>query len=555
MELYSYQKKVLETIESDPSRSQLISMPTGTGKTITFLAAIKAEEKNCLILVHRNELLQQTYEKAFFLGFKKEEVSLITSQDKEDMNRLTIAMVPTLIRNLDMYSPDSIDMMVIDEAHHATANSYKQIMNHFRIHEDKKLLLGFTATPLRGDKKMLSSIFESHSFKMTLSEATQNGYICPVHGLKIDIGKSFEEIDSVKGDYDVVELDSVMNCEEINSLIAEKCGFNRKWPGIIFCTSVDHAQKIAKKLRENKVKAVSLSYKTPKKTLEKIFKWFDEGKIDVITNAVKLSEGFDHPSIETVILARPTRSPVLYKQMIGRGLRKSPNKYDCLVMEFCGNDKRMILWEDIDQNATFQCITAKERYTQEEAIKMYNNKIGSKNIIITDVLESAFSFYECRVRRLVKYRKLFRFIPFEEGFVLFKFIEAGIPGRSTKYMKGHNVFCCLCKWVEPLKSYIMWDEPDFLWKVECGRAIKECEDICHYYGEKQASGLGRWYPSDEEPITNRQKIFMRELLEKKVIPSISARKAEMVIEDFVIKKAINKFELKKEEKKIYEIFK
>lgn len=269
MKLYGYQENVLTAIRSDPCQSQLISMPTGTGKTITFLSAIKDQNKKCLILVHRTELLSQTKEKALLLGFKKEEISLITSEDKQPLKLITIAMIPTLIRNLERYDPNDVEMMVIDEAHHATANSYRTIISHFRIFEDKKLLLGFTATPLRGDKQQLSNIFHSHSFKMTLSEATQNGYICPVHGMKVDIDRSLSEIETVQGDYDIQQLDKIMNCDSINELVASKCCYIKKTPGILFCTSVDHAKKLSLLLRKNKRKAISVSYLTPKQTLEK----------------------------------------------------------------------------------------------------------------------------------------------------------------------------------------------------------------------------------------------------------------------------------------------
>ena len=270
MELYSYQKRVLESIEADPTHSQLISMPTGTGKTITFLSAIKQFDKPCLILVHRQELLTQTYEKALMLGFSEDEIAIITSKEKMEIKKLTIAMVPTLIRNLDRYDPNEIEMVVIDEAHHATAKSYINVLNHFNVFTQKKVLLGFTATPLRGDGKCLGSIFESHSFKMTLQEATQNGYICPVHGLRIEMKKELDTIDTVQGDYDIVALDKVMNCPEINQLIADKSKLMTKWPGIVFCTSIAHAADIAKRMRENGVKAISISYKTKPAKLAKI---------------------------------------------------------------------------------------------------------------------------------------------------------------------------------------------------------------------------------------------------------------------------------------------
>lgn len=531
MKLYEYQKNVLRAIESDPSYSQLISMPTGTGKTITFLAAAFQQKKNCLIIVHRQELLQQTCDKAILVGFQKEEVSVITSEDKGDIKRLTIAMVATLSRNLDKYNPSEIQMMVIDEAHHASAASYQNIISHFKMKEEHKLLLGFTATPLRGDKKQLSHTFESHSFKMTLSEATQQGYICPVHGLRIDIDKSLSEIDQVQGDYDIKQLENVMNCEEINNLISDKCQYLQKTPAIIFCTSVNHAIQIAKKIREKKRKAISISYKTPLRTLNQIFKMFKERRIDFITNVTKLSEGFDHPSIETVILARPTRSPVLYKQMIGRGLRKSPNKFDCQVLEFSGNDDKMMRWEDIDENCTFHSTSIEENKSREEAIKVYKAIFNNSNIIVKDVRISPFKFYECYVIRKGKFRKDFIYIPFSRGFTIFK-LSPGKANSNDHGWKGFNLYCWMAFWKVKYQSFYIWSHCA-LWTCPTGLLTHEIQSRIDFFCE--SNHQGRWYPSEEEPITTYQKRIL------KADVNINSRKAEMMIEDAYIKRAIYKF--------------
>ena len=165
--LHEYQKNVLHACKNCPSHSQLISMPTGTGKTITFLHLAKEYNKKTLIIVHREELLKQTYEKAKLCGFKEEEISLVNAEKKEKFGLLNISMVQSLNRNLEKYLHEEIEMIIVDEAHHATAPSYISIFKHFKVFEDKKFLFGFTATPLRGDKEHLGNIFHSHSFKMT----------------------------------------------------------------------------------------------------------------------------------------------------------------------------------------------------------------------------------------------------------------------------------------------------------------------------------------------------------------------------------------------------
>jgi superfamily II DNA or RNA helicase len=531
MKLYGYQERVLEAIKNDPNHSQLISMPTGTGKTITFLHAIKQADKTCLILVHREELLLQTLEKAVLVGFKREDISLITGKEKEEIKKLTIAMVQTLARNLNQYKPESIEMMVIDEAHHATAASYRNILIHFRIYEDKKLLLGFTATPLRGDKDCLGTIFLSHSFKMTLSEATKSGYIVPVHGTRIEIDKGFKEIENISGDYDLKILDKLMNCPEINKVIVDRCAHLNRVPAIIFCTSVNHAQELSKLLRLRNRKAISISYLTSKRSLSTIFRMLREGRIEFITNAVKLSEGFDHPPIQSVILARPTRSPVLYKQMIGRGLRKSKDKFECFVMEFTSNDPKMMKWEDIDENCTYQFCSHAEKKNMDEALSFYKAKFRTPLIQILDIRESPFKFYECKIRRMDKASKSSRYIPFSDGFCIFEFVPTGY----IKHCKdgGANMYASMWFWDKFGESARIWSA-SFMYYTSDGRTIQELERMALWFANLQSApfGLSKWYPSEEEPPTPKQKLLMNKY--KLEIP-ISSRKSEMLIEDYCIR--------------------
>lgn len=529
MQLYPYQENVLLSIESDPCHSQLISMPTGTGKTITFLSCIKNKNKKTLVLVHREELLNQTYEKAQAVGFLPTSISVINSLEKQPLNFLNIAMVQTLSRNLDKYDPDLIEMVVVDEAHHCKAKSYLDVLNHFEVFDKKKILLGFTATPLRGDKKELGDIFESHSFKMTLSEATQNGYICPVNGMRVDINSSLEGIAQKQGDYDISELEVIMNCESVNSLIADKCAHLGKIPGIVFCTSVNHSKEISRKLRERKRKAISVSYKTPPKTLKKIFQFLKEGRIEFVTNAVKLSEGFDFPPIQSIILARPTRSPVLYKQMIGRGLRKYENKLECIVFEFAGNDPKMICWEDIDENCTFQSYSARDIKTREEAIKFYKDLFQSKNTTIVDVRVSPFKFYECRLHRFIKYQE-FYFSPFDTGFCIFHIKRTREKEKFN--INFYTVYMWTCFWKEKYSSFYIWSEGD-LADGKAGCAL----ELAVQYTKKLAFDYqkGKWYPSEEDPLTVQQKTCL-------INPGkMNARKAEFYLEDCSIKNAIKTY--------------
>lgn len=533
MKLYPYQERVLEVIQSNPSKRQLISMPTGTGKTVTFLSVAKEFGLKTLILVHREELIEQTYEKANLLNLSEDQVSTITTNDKQEIKHITIAMVQTLGRNLDQYLPDDVQMVIVDEAHHATAPSYRKILEYFRVFEDQKWLLGFTATPLRGDNELLSSIFDVHSFKMTLSEATLNGYICPVRGLRIDMERKLDDIETFQGDYDVNALEKVMNCETVNQCIANKVLHLNYLPGIVFCTSVNHAKEVAKCLRKVGKKAISISYKTSEKTKKRIFSLLKAGRIDFLTNATKLSEGFDFPAIQTVVLARPTRSPVLYKQMIGRGLRKADGKHECIVMEFAGNDEKMIKWEDIDENSTFQSTSTEQKRSKEEALNRYRSIFFSPKVNIINVRVSSFDFYECYLQRIIYYRKIYRYAPFEDGFLVVE-IQKTCTGRFLTY----NFYCYMFLWNKRYVSFYQYGEPYHLFWQESGHDLWYLDRMIFYFMNKQPEPMGRWYPSDTESIRGYQKNFL---------PNFkgNARTAEMAIEELCVRKVIDKYVIPK----------
>ena len=511
-------------------------MPTGTGKTICFLSVIRMLEKKALVLVHRQELLDQTYEKALKIGFSPEEISVIKAGNKEEFSKLNIAMVQSLNNSLHLYPSSAIEMIVVDEAHHALAQSYINLFKYFEVFEREKTLLGFTATPLRGDGKSLGSIFIEQTFKMTLQEATQKGYICPVHGLRIQLSYDLENVENTGGDYNIGQLDKIVNCEEANEIVASKCSTVMRKPCVVFCSTVDHAEKIKEKLIKKDCKAETISYLNSKSECAEIFRKLKDGEIDFILNAVKLTEGFDHPPIQTVVIARPTRSPALYKQMIGRGLRLSPNKFDCLVMEFGTNDPKMITWDQIDENATFQSYTPKELTDAKTAFKTYAIKFSNPNLKVLDVRVSPFSFYECYIRRLFKYKKDFLVIPFDDGFMFGELYNYRMS-KGYANLKQMKVFMLL--WKEKYKSFTCYSSAPSFYQSDYGWEAKECMKQMLFYADHVNEGkpIGKWYPSEEEPMSPYQ---------KKMLPNekTNARKAEMIIEEKIIGSAIDKFWIK-----------
>ena len=407
------------------------------------------------------------------------------------------------------------------------------------------MLLGFTATPLRGDGKSLAAIYKEQSFKMTLQEATQKGYICPVHGLRINFKYDIKDIKNTAGDYDLIELDKIINCEEINDIVAFKCSTVMRLPAIVFCSSVDHATKIKDKLVEMGRKAEVISYLNSKSECVEIIRKLKANEIEFILNAVKLTEGFDHPPIQTIVLARPTRSPALYKQMIGRGLRLHPNKYDCLVMEFTGNDSKMITWDQIDTDCSFQCYSPDELIDRKRAIQIYKNKFLNPDVKILDVRVSTFSFYECRIQRLKTYKQNYIFIPIEEGFILGHLKKDYVSRNKLEYQIGKTMICYMLFWKKQYLSFFcysygkLWDASITWTREECVNQLKFYADKCMCVSDNNSHPAGRWYPSEEEKMSPKQ---------IKLLPNIktNARKAEMLIEERAIIKALNKFWIEKD---------
>lgn len=220
--------------------------------------------------------------------------------------------------------------------------------------------------------------------------------------------------------------------------------------------------------------------------------------------------------------------------MIGRGLRKSPNKYDCFVLEFSGNDEQMMCWEDIDQNCTFQSSNASENKSKEEALSFYKGRFKSPNVTVLNVRFSPFNFYECDIRRIVKYDKFFYYCPHERGFALFELLP---NSENRKYDRAlYGLMSWNCFWKDQYKSFYIWCDGTLSHDKKGNYSECSMEGAIGYFKFMlETERYGRWYPSEEEPMTGKQKSFL------KVSEKMSARKAEMHIEDCAIKLAIRKY--------------
>lgn len=317
MELRPYQQECLEVIDGLQPGAYLVQMATGLGKTVTF-ANIDRHGGRALILSHREELVRQPA-KYYTCSFGVEQGPCHAGGEE-----VVSASVASMARRLDRFDPYEFDLIICDEAHHAAARTYRRIFDHFR----PRLLLGFTATPARGDKVRLDDVFSRIVFQRDLRWGVENGYLCDILCKRIGIGYDLTAVHTRHGDYAPGELDEAM--DGTADAIAQAYREHAVGATLIFAVSVRHANEIAGKIPG----AVVVTGET--KDRAAIIEAFTAGEIPCIVNCMVFTEGTDIPRVETVIVARPTQSESLYCQMVGRGLRLCPGKERLVLIDCVG---------------------------------------------------------------------------------------------------------------------------------------------------------------------------------------------------------------------------
>lgn len=328
---------VLEQWEQGVQRTLLV-LPTGCGKTIVFAKisedCVKRGER-VLILAHRGELLEQAADKihkACNLNCaveKAEETSL------GSFWRITVGSVQTLMREsrLARFLPDYFDTIIIDEAHHAISDSYQRILQHF----SGAKVLGVTATPDRGDMKNLGQVFDSLAYEYTLPRAIREGYLCPIKALTIPLNLDLTGVSVQAGDFRAADLDTALDpyLYQIADEMLRNCA-DRKT--VVFLPLVKTSQKFRDILNQRGFRAAEVNGNSEDRA--EILRDFDDGKYNVLCNSMLLTEGWDCPSVDCVIVLRPTKVRGLYCQMVGRGTRLSPGKKDLLLLDFLWHTQR-----------------------------------------------------------------------------------------------------------------------------------------------------------------------------------------------------------------------
>lgn len=326
-------------------RQPLVVLPTGVGKTI-YAGNVSGRFRRTLFLVHRGELMDQTvrmYERLF----PGEKVGRIhgSAHDVASDFRFVVGMIPTIASRLkakpgEKYyiDPNAFDLVCIDEAHHSAADTWRRVAEYFQ----PDMRLGLSATPERADGAPLNHIFSEIVYQCGIPEVVAERLLVPPDVRRIKTNVFLGKVRTSSGDFSADQLDSAVNIPERNQLVVDrylelagdgKNGGYRK--GVVFCVSIDHAQKIAELFQEAGVAADAVWGDDPDRA-EKLRKLRD-GELTVLCNSMILTEGWDEPSVSCCVLARPTMSRSLYVQMIGRALRLYPGKKDALIIDFVDN--------------------------------------------------------------------------------------------------------------------------------------------------------------------------------------------------------------------------
>jgi DNA repair protein RadD len=317
--------------------------PTGAGKTV-MLSAVASDYNRALILQHRDELVSQN-RNTFMRVNPSASVDIFTAERKRWAKNATFAMVQTLCRGSNLLTmPSDLDLLVIDEAHHSAANSYLQIIERYQDLNPNGHILGLTATPQRGDRKALLSVFPSVADVIQLSELVQAGFLVRPRCIVIDLGveKQLKGVPKKANEFDMNEVERIMNHSVLNERIHREwkstCG-NRQT--VVFCSTVAHAASMMSVFVAAGESCILVHGKMSEAERRHALSEYDKGKIQVVFNVAVLTEGWDCQPVSCVILARPCSGKSTMLQMIGRGLRKldvsrypGRSKSDCIIMDF-----------------------------------------------------------------------------------------------------------------------------------------------------------------------------------------------------------------------------
>lgn len=342
MQLRPYQQEARDAIfrewNEEGRAKTLLVLPTGTGKTIVFASV--AEEcvrtgSRVLILAHRGELLEQARDKLLRATGLRCSVEKAEESSLESWFRVTVGSVQTLMREnrLSRFTPDHFGHIIIDEAHHCLSDSYQRVLEHF----PGAKVLGVTATPDRGDMRNLGAFFESLAYEYSLPRAIRDGYLCPIKAQTVPLRLDLSEVGVQSGDFMAGDIGNALD-PFLYQIADEMTKYCKGRKTVVFLPLVRTSQKFRDILIEKGFRAAEVNGDSQDRA--EVLRAFDAGEYDVLCNSMLLTEGWDCPSVDCIVVLRPTKVRSLYSQMVGRGTRLSPGKDHLLLLDFLWHTER-----------------------------------------------------------------------------------------------------------------------------------------------------------------------------------------------------------------------
>ena len=342
--LRPYQTEALEAVLSSEAKGinkQLIVLPTGAGKTVIFshLPIIRKESTPMLVIAHRAELLHQAKNKIQQMN-PDLIVEIEQAENIAGKVDVVVASVPTMGRansdRIEKFPKDYFKTIIIDEAHHAAAPTYRRIVDYFQ----PNLILGVTATPQRSDSTRLIDVFQEIVYYKTIEDLIKQGWLTRLVGYRIKTETDLTEIEVSDGDFVQSQLqDAVNNPNRNASIVAAYQQICQERKTLVFAAGVQHAKDLALSFTKNSIVTEVILGETPDEERSTILQKFRNNEIKVLINVGVLTEGFDEPSVQAIILARPTKSTLLYTQVVGRGTRLDEGKDNCLIIDISDTTK------------------------------------------------------------------------------------------------------------------------------------------------------------------------------------------------------------------------
>ena len=341
MELRTYQIESIQAVEAEWNAGRkrtLLVLPTGCGKTIVFCKIAEravAKGGRVLVLAHRGELLDQAADKL------RKSTGLMCAVEKAEESclgswfRVTVGSVQTLMRpqRLSQFPTGYFSEIIVDEAHHCLSDSYQYVLSHF----ESANVLGVTATAERSDMRNLGQYFDSLAYEYTLPKAIREGYLSPIKALTVPLKLDISQVGVAAGDYKAGELGTALEpyLEQIAYHMQNYCAGRRT---VVFLPLVATSQKFRDILEAHGFRAAEVNGNSADRA--EVLADFQAGKYDVLCNSMLLTEGWDCPAVDCIIVLRPTKSRSLYCQMVGRGTRLAPGKDYLLLLDFLWHVER-----------------------------------------------------------------------------------------------------------------------------------------------------------------------------------------------------------------------